>query len=490
MRETASMNEYLHALNPTSALFIGGTWLPGRNGTFSVEDPATTEPVADVSDGDAGDATRAVDAAEAALASWRETAPRVRAEILRTTYELMIRDTEPLAALMSAENGKSLADARAEVAYAAEFFRWFGEEAVRSSGTYGEAPAGKVRNLVTRRPVGVAALVTPWNFPAAMATRKIAPALAAGCTVVLRPASATPLTAIAVVKLLEEAGVPAGVVNLVPSSRAGAVVDAWLADRRIRMISFTGSTAVGKALMRQAADRVVTSSMELGGNAPFVVLPDADLPQAVAGAMIAKLRNGGQACTAANRFYVHASVAAEFTALLGAKVEALTVGPAVEGAQIGPLISRNAVDEITAKVAEAVAAGARIAHSAKLTTEARGHFLAPLVIADVPADARLVTEETFGPIAPIVTWTDEEDLIQMVNDSEFGLASYVYGGELQHAISVAERIEAGMVGINRGIVSDPSAPFGGMKQSGIGREGARFGLEEFTEVQYLSIDWS
>ncbi len=484
------MTDYIQALDPANSLYIGGAWVPGQLGTFPVEDPATTEPVAEVSDGGSDDATRAVDAAAAALPSWRATAPRVRAEILRKTFELMIRDTEPLAALMSAENGKSLSDARAEVAYAAEFFRWFGEEAVRSSGTYGEAPAGGVRNLVARRPVGVAALVTPWNFPAAMATRKIAPALAAGCTVVLRPASATPLTAIAVVKLLEEAGVPAGVVNLVPSSRAGGVVDAWMTDTRVRVISFTGSTAVGKSLMRQAAERVVTSSMELGGNAPFVVLPDADLTAAVAGAMIAKLRNGGQACTAANRFYVHASVAAEFTALLGARVEALTVGPAVDGADIGPLISRKAVEDISAKVDEAVAAGARIAHCAKLPPDARGHFLAPQVIADVPADARLVTEETFGPIAPIVTWTDEEDLIRLVNDSEFGLASYVYSRDLQHAISVGERIEAGMVGINRGIVSDPSAPFGGMKQSGIGREGGRFGLEEFTEVQYLSIAWA
>ena len=483
------LTDYLQALDPLNSLFIGGVWLPGQQGTFSVEDPATTEPIADVSDGGADDATKAVDAAAAALGSWRATAPRVRAELLRRTYELMIRDTEPLAALMSAENGKSLSDARSEVAYAAEFFRWFGEEAVRSSGTYGEAPAGGVRNLVTRRPVGVAALVTPWNFPAAMATRKIAPALAAGCTVVLRPASATPLTAIAVVKLLEEAGVPAGVVNVVPSARAGAVVDAWLTDSRIRMISFTGSTAVGKSLMRQAAERIVTSSMELGGNAPFVVLPDADLPAAVAGAMIAKLRNGGQACTAANRFYVHASVAAEFAALLGSKVEALTVGPAADGAAIGPLISQKAVDDITAKVEEAVVSGARITHRATLPKDARGYFLAPLVITDVPVDARLVTEEIFGPVAPIVTWTDEEELIRLVNDSEFGLASYVYGRDLQHAISVGERIEAGMVGINRGIVSDPSAPFGGMKQSGIGREGARFGLEEFTEVQYLSIAW-
>jgi succinate-semialdehyde dehydrogenase/glutarate-semialdehyde dehydrogenase len=472
-----------------ATLFIGGQWLPASRGTFDVHDPATLETIETVSDGGPSDATAAVDAAAASFDAWRATAPRVRSEILRRTFELMIRDREALAALISAENGKSLADATAEVTYAAEFFRWFAEEAVRTSGNYGEAPAGGVRNVVTHRPIGVAAMVTPWNFPAAMATRKIAPALAAGCTVVLKPAAETPLTAFAVARLMQEAGLPDGVVNIVPTTTAAEVVGTWMADPRVRLISFTGSTGVGKQLMRQAADRVVVSAMELGGNAPFVVTADANLDAAVEGAMIAKLRGGGQACTAANRFYVHADVADAFVAKFGARVEALTVGPAASGSDIGPLISSKAVDEIQAKIDEAVAAGARVAHRASEPQDAKGHFLAPVVVVGVAADARLVTEETFGPVAPIVTWTDESAMLREVNASEFGLAAYVYAGDLQHAIRIGESIEAGMVGINRGLVSDPSAPFGGMKQSGIGREGAREGLEEFTETQYLSIDW-
>ena len=470
-------------------VLVGGTWGPGQHGTFEVDDPATTATIATVSDGGASDATRAVDAAADALDPWRRLAPRTRSDVLRRTFELMHRDVEQLAALISSENGKSLADARAEVVYAAEFFRWFSEEAVRTSGTYGEAPAGGARTLVTHRPVGVAALVTPWNFPAAMATRKIAPALAAGCTVVLKPAAETPLTTFAVVRLLQEAGLPDGVVNVVPTTRAGEVVTTWLEDPRVRLISFTGSTAIGKLLMKQAADRVLVSAMELGGNAPFVVCDDADLEAAVDGAMIAKLRGGGQACTAANRFYVHADVAEEFARRLGEKVEALEVGAADHGSDIGPLVSRKAVDEITTKLDEAVAAGARVVYRADLPADAKGYFLAPQVLVDVPADARIVTEEIFGPVAPIVTWTDEAAMLAEVNASELGLAAYVFSRDLQRAIRVGEEIEAGMVGVNRGIVSDPSAPFGGMKQSGLGREGAREGLEEFTETQYLSIAW-
>ena len=474
-------------LDPANAVLIGEHWTGGELGTFDVEDPATCEVLAKVADAGPAAATRAVDSAAATFPTWRQTPPRERAELLRRVYELMIRDTEALAALISAENGKSVADARAEVAYAAEFFRWFGEEAVRIPGSYTEAPAGGARNLVSRRPIGVCALVTPWNFPAAMATRKIAPALAAGCTVVLRPASATPLTAFAIGRLLQEAGVPAGVINIVPSSSAGVIVGSWLTDPRVRMLSFTGSTPIGRSLLRQAADRILVTSMELGGNAPFIVLPDADLDAATAGAMIAKLRNGGQACTAANRFYVHASVADEFCARFGAQVEQLTVGPAATGANIGPLISARAVIEIKAKLDEAIAAGARIAHQAGLPAGLRGHFLAPCVVTDVPANARLVTEETFGPVAPIVAWDTEERLLELVNDCEYGLASYIYGSDTEHAMRIGEQIEAGMVGVNRGIVSDPSAPFGGMKQSGIGREGGHFGIDEFTEVQYLSI---
>lgn len=472
-----------------NGVFIGGEWLPGSAGEFDVENPADRTVIDQVSDGGPIEATAAVDAAAAALPVWSSMPPRQRSEILRRTYELMVRDTEELAQLICAENGKSLTDARGEVTYAAEFFRWFAEEGVRAGGDYGVSPAGGTRTVVTHKPVGVAALVTPWNFPAAMATRKIAPALAAGCTVVLKPASETPLTALAVTRLLVEAGVPDGVVNVVPTTDASAVVTTWMEDPRVRKISFTGSTGIGRVLLKQAADRVVNSSMELGGNAPFVVTEDADLDAAVAGAMVAKFRGGGQACTAANRLYVHADVAEEFTAMLGAEVEKLAVGPAADGSQIGPLISAKAVDGVTSLVESAIAAGARISHRATVP-DSKGYYFPPTVLVDVPADADIVMNEIFGPVAPIVTWTDEAEMLRLVNASEFGLAAYVFAGELQRAMRIGEAIDAGMIGINRGLVSDPSAPFGGMKQSGLGREGARAGLEEFTETQYLSIDWA
>ena len=455
--------------------------------TFEVHDPATLEVVGEVADGTPADAVAAVDAAATAYETWSRTTPRERAEVLRRAYEGMVDRTDDLVALICAENGKSQADARAEVAYAAEFFRWFSEEAVRSDGDYAVAPASGARTIVTHQPVGVAALVTPWNFPAAMATRKIAPALAAGCTVVLKPAAETPLTAIEVAGILAEAGVPDGVVNVVTTTDPAGVVTAWLTDERVRKVSFTGSTAVGRRLLHQAADRVLNASMELGGNAPFVVTADADLDDAVAGAMVAKFRNGGQACTAANRFYVHADVAEEFVARFGAAVEALTVGPASDpDSQIGPLISARAVDGVRALVEEAVAAGARVSHRA--AAPGHGHFYPPTVLVDVAPDAPILAEEIFGPVAPVVTWTDEAELLRLVNGTELGLASYVYAGRLQDAIRLAEAFEAGMVGINRGIVSDPSTPFGGTKQSGLGREGAREGLREFQETRYFSVE--
>jgi succinate-semialdehyde dehydrogenase/glutarate-semialdehyde dehydrogenase len=469
-------------------LFIDGKWRAGSAGQFDVEDPATRRVIAQVANGDAADAVSAVDAAAAALPAWQLTPPRQRSEILRRAFELMVRDTAKLAALITSENGKSFADAEGEVVYAAEFFRWFAEEAVRTGGDYGVSPAGGTRTIVTHKPVGVAALVTPWNFPAAMATRKIAPALAAGCTVVLKPASETPLTALALTRLLVEAGVPNGVVNVVPTIDASSVVTAWMEDPRVRKISFTGSTGIGRLLLKQAADRIVNSSMELGGNAPLVVTDDADIDVAVAGAMIAKFRGGGQACTAANRFYVHRDVVEEFTSKFGAAVEALSVGPASEWSQIGPLISAKAVDGVGALVESAITAGARITHQAPLPNS-KGFYYAPTVMRDVPADAEVVTTEIFGPVAPIVTWTDEAAMLSQVNASESGLAAYVFAGELQRALRIGEKMDAGMIGINRGLVSDPSAPFGGMKQSGLGREGARAGLEEFTETQYLSVDW-
>lgn len=478
-------------LEPRRGIYVSAAGRSAQHGgTFPVTDPATGDLVAQVADGSAADATAAVDAAAAASAGWAAAAPRDRSEALRRAFELMLDEGDELAAVISWENGKALADASAEVTYAAEFFRWFAEEAVRPVGGYSEAPAGGVRTIVRSRPVGVAALITPWNFPAAMASRKIGPALAAGCTVVLKPAAETPLTALAVARILTRAGVPEGVVNVVPTTRPADVVTAWLNDPRVRKISFTGSTGVGRVLLAQAGQRVVNSSMELGGNAPFVVAADADVEAAVAGAMVAKFRNGGQACTAANRFYVHADVVDEFASRFGAAIESLQVGgPFTEGTSIGPMITGEAVATVTRLVEDAVAAGARITHQALAPTH-HGSFFPPTLLLDVPADAGILREEIFGPVAPIVTWTDEDDLLHKLNDTEYGLASYVYSSDLKWALQLAERIDAGMVGVNRGVVSDPSAPFGGVKQSGIGREGARDGIREFLETQYFSVDWS
>lgn len=467
----------------------------GRDATdgreLAVTDPGSGDVLARVADGDVLEARAAVAAAASAMPGWSATPPRQRAGILMEAFALVLAHADRLAELIVRENGKALADATGEVAYAAEFLRWFAEECVRTDGEYGESPAGGTRTIVTSRPVGVAALVTPWNFPAAMVLRKVAPAIAAGCTVVLKPAEETPLTALALAQLLHEAGVPAGVVNVVPTSNAPEVVAAWLDSREVRAISFTGSTRVGQALLGHAAQRVVNTSMELGGNAPFVVFDDADVDAAVAGAIIAKFRNGGQACTAANRFYVHADVVDDFTAKFGAQVAALRIGHGLAPTtDIGPLIAANAVDGVRSLIDRAVADGARVAHQSAVPDHLTGYFVPATVLSDVTAASPLVQEEIFGPVAAIVTWREESELLDQVNDTEFGLASYVYSGDLKRALKFAERLEAGMVGINRGVVSDPSAPFGGMKQSGIGREGARAGLREFQEVQYFSVDWS
>ncbi|NUT06941.1 MAG: NAD-dependent succinate-semialdehyde dehydrogenase [Hamadaea sp.] len=467
-----------------------GLWPDGRAAaaTFPVFDPATEEVIATVADGGVEEAVAAVDSAARAFASWAQTSPRARSEILRRTFELMQAEAGDLAALIAWENGKAIGDARSEVAYAAEFFRWYAEEAVRSDGRFEQAPSGAARTVVLHRPVGVAALVTPWNFPAAMATRKIGPALAAGCTVVLKPARETPLTALAIARLLSRAGLPDGVLNVVPTSKSGVLVSTWLEDARVRKLSFTGSTEVGRTLLRQTADRIVNASMELGGNAPFIVTEDADVAAAVRGAMIAKFRNGGQACTAANRFYVHEAVAPAFIEQFGAAIQALRVGPASDPAhEIGPLINRTARNDVGALVDRAVAQGARISHWAAAPD--RGCFYPPTLLIDVPPSAEILATEIFGPVAPIVTWESEPDLIAQVNDTELGLAAYLYAGDLGRARWLAQSIDAGMVGVNRGIVSDPSAPFGGVKQSGLGREGAREGLLEYQEAQYLSLDW-
>jgi succinate-semialdehyde dehydrogenase/glutarate-semialdehyde dehydrogenase len=471
-------------------LCLGGKVVPASDGgRFDVLDPATGEVLTSVANGTVEDALAAVDAADAAAAGWAATAPRQRSEILRKAFELMTERSDELAHLISLENGKALPDARGEVAYAAEFFRWYAEEAVRAAGVVMTAPSGANRIVVVQQPVGIAVLVTPWNFPAAMATRKIGPALAAGCTVVLKPASDTPLTALLMARILEDAGVPAGVVNVLPARRSGAVVSAMLHDPRVRKLSFTGSTEVGRVLLREAADQVVNCSMELGGNAPFVVLDDADLDAAIEGAMVAKMRNAGEACTAANRFYVHADVAEEFGRRLAERMSALRLGPGThDETQVGPLVNEESAAKVDELVQGAVAAGARVVVGG-VRPERDGFYYEPTVLTGVPSDAAILGEEIFGPVAPIITFTDEAEAIRMANDTEFGLVSYVYTRDLARGLRVSEALDSGMVGLNRGLVSDPAAPFGGTKQSGIGREGGHEGMLDYIESKYIAVDW-
>ena len=480
----------LTGLDVPTGLFIGGEWGDGRDGgTFPVLDPATEEPLAEVADGTVEDALDAVGAAHAALPGWAATPPRQRGEILRKAFELMTQRAESIARLMSAENGKSLRDARGEAAYAAEFFRWYAEEAVRIEGTLMRAPSGANRILTLRQPIGVSVLVTPWNFPAAMATRKIGPALAAGCTVVLKPAGETPLTALAIAELLAEAGAPDGVINVLTSRKSGATVSAMLHDPRVRKLSFTGSTEVGRILLRQAADTVLSCSMELGGNAPFIIFDDADLDAAVAGALIAKMRNGGEACTAANRFYVHEAIADEFTSRLAGAFGKLTVGPGLdEGTDVGPLVNADTRSKVSGLVEGAAGDGGRVILGGR-APDRRGYFYEPTVIDQVPASARIVGTEIFGPVAPIVRFSDEPQVVHWANASEYGLVCYVYTHDLRRGLRVSEALETGMVGLNRGLVSDPAAPFGGVKQSGLGREGGHDGLLEFMETKYIAAEW-
>lgn len=471
-------------------LHIGGRSTPATDGgRFDVTDPATGEVIASVADATPADALTAVSAAADAAESWSATTPRYRSEVLRQAFELMSEQADDLATLISRENGKALPDALAEVAYAAEFFRWYAEEAVRASGSVLTAPSGGNRILVLRRPVGVCVLVTPWNFPAAMATRKIGPALAAGCTVVLKPASDTPLTALALARLLEEAGVPPGVVNVLPARRSGEVVATMLRDPRVRKLSFTGSTEVGRLLLREAGGQVINSSMELGGNAPFLVFADADLDAAVEGAMIAKMRNAGEACTAANRFYVEEPVAEEFARRLAARMSALRLGPGTDpGAEVGPLVNQEAVDKVDGLVRQALEGGAK-ALAGGGRPDRPGFFYEPTVLTGVRPDAPILREEIFGPVAPIVAFSGEEEALRLANDTEYGLVAYVYTGDLARGLRIGERIEAGMIGLNRGLVSDPAAPFGGMKQSGVGREGGHEGLLDYLETQYVAVSW-
>lgn len=469
-------------------LFIGGTWVDAADGaTMPVDNPATGEVVCHVADAGAKDAQLAVDAAVRVQEEWAATAPRARSEILRRAYDIIVSRTDELALLMTTEMGKPLAEARGEVAYAAEFFRWFSEEAVRIEGGFGTLPDGRNRMLLMRRPVGPCLLITPWNFPLAMGTRKIGPAIAAGCTMVLKPAPQTPLSSLVLAEILREAGLPDGVLNVVTTSKPGEVVEPLLRGGRIRKLSFTGSTGVGKLLLEQSAEQVVRTSMELGGNAPFIVFADADLDKAVDGAMAAKMRNMGEACTAANRFFVHRDVAEEFAVRLAARMNALNVGPGTEpGVDVGPLIDRNGRRKVERLVEDAVQRGARVLAGGR-TPDGPGSFYPPTVLSRVSPDSDLMGTEIFGPVAAILTFDDEDEVVRRANDTEWGLVGYVFTESLDRALRVSERLEAGMVGLNTGLVSNPAAPFGGVKQSGLGREGGRVGIDEFLDYKYVAV---
>ncbi len=471
-------------------LFIDGEWRPGSTGaTIAVTNPASGEHLADVAAGTADDARAACAAAHLAQREWASTAPRHRAEVLRRCWELMMAHQDELAELIVREEGKPLGDARGEVAYAAEFFRWNSEEAVRIHGSISTAPSGANRIIVHHVPVGVVVIVTPWNFPAAMITRKLAPALAAGNGVVIKPPAETPLTALRVAELLTEAGVPGGLVNVVVAEDPSAWFDAAVDHPATRMVSFTGSTATGRKLLKRSADRVLKTVMELGGNAPFIVFDDADIPAAVEGAMVAKMRHSAETCTAANRFFVHADVAEEFTARFSAAMAEVRIGDGFEeGVTCGPLIHDGAVDKVTRLVDQAVADGAKVELGGS-APDRPGSFYSPTVLSNVAPGSAITREEVFGPVAPIITFTDTEAVIEMANDTEMGLIAYVYTQDLARGLAVSERLQSGMVGLNRGAVSDPAAPFGGMKQSGLGREGASDGIYEFCETQYIATDY-
>ncbi len=471
-------------------LLIGEAWVPAASGKrIDILNPATEAVLTSVADASPAEGIAAVDAAAAAAADWAATPPRKRADILLACFHAMMAEQEWLAQLISLENGKALPDARGEVAYAAEFFRWYAEEAVRINGELAVSPSGANRIMVQYQPIGIALLITPWNFPAAMATRKIAPALAAGCTCILKPAEETPLTALAVAEIMRRAGVPAGVVNVVNSSDPGPLCSGILHDPRVRKLSFTGSTEVGRILLRQAADQVISSSMELGGNAPFLVLDDADVEEAIEGAMVAKMRNAGEACTAANRFYVQRGIHDAFVAKLAERMGAMKMGPGTESAtQCGAMINRQAIDKIEHLVADAVARGAEVRLGGR-TPEGAGFFYPPSVIANVQPGSEILTTEVFGPVAAVIPFDDPAEAVALANATEYGLAAYVYTADLKRGLQLAERIEAGMVAVNRGLVSDAAAPFGGVKQSGLGREGGHHGLLEYCEAKYIAVSW-
>ncbi|MFF2032409.1 NAD-dependent succinate-semialdehyde dehydrogenase [Arthrobacter sp. NPDC058192] len=479
------------SLDPTALrtdLFIDGAWRPAASSqTFEVENPATGEVIARVADGGPDDARLAIEAAGRAQAGWAASTPRQRADILRKAYELVLENSDALAAIMTAEMGKPLAEAKGEVAYGAEFLRWFSEEAVRVGGDHTSTVDGNNRILITKEPVGPCVLVTPWNFPLAMGARKIAPAVAAGCTMVFKPAELTPLTSLALVEILREAGLPDGVLNVVTTSSAASVVEPWMSSGIARKVSFTGSTAVGKLLLEQAAGNVMRSSMELGGNAPFIVLADADLERAVDGALKAKMRNMGEACTAANRFFVHRNLAGDFAEKLSKRMSELRVGNgAQDGTDVGPLISLSGLDKVESLVADAVQKGARVLTGGR-RGDGPGYFYEPTVLVDVPDDAELMSTEIFGPVAAITSFDSEDEVICRANDTPWGLVGYVFTQDVDKAMRFSAALEVGMVGLNTGLVSNPAAPFGGIKQSGLGREGGKIGIEEFLEYKYTAI---
>lgn len=471
-------------------LFIDGQWRDASDGlTFSVEDPATGQSISTVADASIVDGRAAAAAAAAAGPGWAQHSPRVRAEILRAIFERILAAKDQIADLIVAENGKARTDALAEVDYAAEFFRWYSEEAVRIPGRLTQSPSGARRIIELAHPVGVALLLTPWNLPAAMITRKIAPALAAGCTVVVKPSPQTPLTALLLAQIFTDAGLPAGVVNIITTARDIEVVADLIAAGPVRAVSFTGSTRVGSALLAQASSRVLNTSMELGGNAPFLVFPDADIDAAVIGALQAKMRHNAEACTAANRFYIHTAVRKEFVDKLAAAFDNLTVGPGMNvGVDVGPMASKAAHTSITDAVATAVCGGGTIV-TGGTPRPGPGYYFTPTLIDNIAPDSSILDHELFGPVAPIVEFTDDHDIIALANNTDMGLGSYIYTGNLQHGLATAEQLDTGMVGLNTGIFSDPAAPFGGTKHSGIGREGGRHGITEFLETKYIATNW-
>ena len=469
-------------------LFIGGKWRDAEGAkTFDVEDPSTGKVIAHVADASEADGKAGLDAAVAAQDDWARTPPRDRGEILRKAWQLITERADDLALLMTLEMGKALAESKAEITYGSEFFRWFSEEAVRVAGRYSVAPTGSTRLLTVKQPVGPCLMITPWNFPLAMGTRKIGPAIAAGCTMVVKPAALTPLSMLALADILSEAGLPEGVLNIVTTKSTGKVMEPLIRDPRLRKLTFTGSTEVGRSLIEQSAEGILRVSMELGGNAPFLVFADADLDKAVEGAMLAKMRNVGEACTAANRFLVHESVAEEFGRRLAERMGALTMGRGTEdGVEVGPLVEAKQRDKVRELVDDAVQAGAKATVGGQ-APEGDGYFFPPTVLTDVPTTARMFKEEIFGPVAPIFTFGEDKEALAMANDTEFGLVAYLFTQDLNRAVWAYEGLQTGMVGVNQGIVSNPSAPFGGVKASGFGREGGVEGIEEYLETKYVGI---